>query len=429
MACFHFLQENDDENDFLPLRTKNSDLMMLSLIKKLSSAVLEDEKLTFEKCIQDKLKGEDLIQVVLKNSVEYLMTTSPASMFKLFQLCFDLHQSDDQGMGNFQTLLQLAKRFLTKCDMNLNTYHAMLLWKSFLRQNENLSSYADDFNHILHYTKAFVIIKHRAQSILVNSNINYCFNDVFLGGSGKIVEIIVAWLVDANYKHDTLELALDQDELLKELLAAASDYFPASMNRQILTAHMSWEFCHRWNKDRAHLDVLNDSLQSLLNIGNPALEHRLTRLLWNVILSKPTRDAINLTEIRSATRCERELGFNESELPHFLNLICDFIGVHQKTVNESSDLLVSYDAMNCDSVGTQRHLIDILSRLQVNHERDSIFALFHQMTIVAKTIWFFGLDVKPLRLFSNQEVSLFFQSGLPGKVVYTFYMMFSSSDI
>ena len=104
---------------------------------------------------------------------------------------------------------------------------------------------------------------------------------------------------------------------------------------------------------------------------------------------------------------------------------CDFIGVHQKTVNESSDLLVSYDAMNCDSVGTQRHLIDILSRLQVNHERDSIFALFHQMTIVAKTIWFFGLDVKPLRLFSNQEVSLFFQSGLPGKV-YTFYMMFSS---
>ena len=47
MACFHFLQENDDENDFLPLRSKNSDLMMLSLIKKLSSAVMEDEKSTF----------------------------------------------------------------------------------------------------------------------------------------------------------------------------------------------------------------------------------------------------------------------------------------------------------------------------------------------------------------------------------------------
>ena len=94
MACFHFLQENDDENDFLPLRTKNADLMMLSLIKKLSSAVMEDEKSTFEKCIQGKLKGEDLIQVVLKNSVEYLMTISPASMFKLFQLCFDLHQSN-----------------------------------------------------------------------------------------------------------------------------------------------------------------------------------------------------------------------------------------------------------------------------------------------------------------------------------------------
>ena len=187
------------------------------------------------------------------------------------------------------------------------------------------------------------------------------------------------------------------------------------MNRQILTAHLSWEYCHRWNKDKVNLELLNESLQSLSNIGNPILEHRLTRLLWNVLLNKPTKDAVNLTEIRSATRCERELGFGESELPHFLNLICDLLDIHQKTLNESGDLLVSYDVISCDNAGAQRHLIDILSRLQVNYERDFIFGLFHQMAIVAKIIWFFGLDIKPLSLFSNQETSLFFQSGLPGE--------------
>ena len=346
---------------------------------------------------------------ILRNSVEYPRLASPEAMFKLFQLSFDLHQSD-QELGSFQSLLQIARRHLVKCDMQSKLYYTILLWKSYLLQSQEMSSYAEDWNQILHFTKAFLIIKNQAKPFLI-TNQTYSFNEVFNGGSGKIVEVITSWLVDANFKHGDLE----QNEQLKEFFPVASDYFPASMNRQILVAHLSWEYCHRWNKDRPHLDMLEDCVQSLINIGNPELEHRLTRLLWNVILSKPTKDAVNLTEIRSASRCEREMGFSESDIPQFLDKICDVLGVHQKTLNESGDLLVSYDVTNCDNAGAQRHLIDILSRLQVNYERDSIFGLFHQMAIVSKIIWFFGLDVKPLTLFSNQEVSLFFQSGLPGE--------------
>ena len=190
MACFHFLQENDDEKDFLPLRIKNSDLMMFSFLQQLSYALISDYNETVKKCLENRIKGEDLIQILLRNSIQYSKLASPQSMCNLFQLCFDLHQSD-QELGNFQTLLQLAKRYLTKCDMNVSSYHTMLLWKSFIHQNKEMSSYAEDWNQILHFTKAFVIIKNQAKPLIM-TNQSYNFNDIFQGGSGKIIEVIIS---------------------------------------------------------------------------------------------------------------------------------------------------------------------------------------------------------------------------------------------
>ena len=68
------------------------------------------------------------------------------------------------------------------------------------------------------------------------------------------------------------------------------------------------------------------------------LAHRLTRLLWNVLLNKAVKEAINLTEIRSLTRCERELGFSEENLPTFLQTICQVLDLHQKTVMETDEI-------------------------------------------------------------------------------------------
>ena len=49
--------------------------------------------------------------------------------------------------------------------------------------------------------------------------------------------------------------------------------------------------------------------------------------------------------------------------------------------------------------------------MAANWERDSIYSLYYQMVIVACIVWNFGTEVKPLSLFSNQEVSMFFQTG------------------
>ena len=79
-----------------------------------------------------------------------------------------------------------------------------------------------------------------------------------------------------------------------------------SMQTDILKAHLTWEYCHRWQKAKGNLQFLQDALDCLQAISRPEIQQRLTRLLWNILLNKPTKDAINLTEIRSATRCERD---------------------------------------------------------------------------------------------------------------------------
>ena len=105
-----------------------------------------------------------------------------------------------------------------------------------------------------------------------------------------------------------------------------------------MVAHLCWEYCHRWDKDKSRLQLLQDSYDCLKSIQCLQLSHRLTRLLWNILLNKSVKEAINLTEIRSVSRCERELGFSEDSLPRFLQIICQVLTLHQKTVHETDEV-------------------------------------------------------------------------------------------
>ena len=404
MACFQFLHDNaDDSNDNLPLKYKNADSMMKSFLQQLSLALAFDYEKTLKICQNYWMKPQDLLQVVLKNSTEDLIL-KPKVMFKLFQLCFDLQQNDEE-LSNFQILLQSTKSFLVKSNMNFKLYSTILLWKSFLSSSENMSSYSEDWSQILHFTKSFIDIRTSASQKLQYTENFYNYKDTFQCGSGKIVEIVTTWFVDSNIK------SINKEDI-QELLKVAELHFPCSMQTDILKAHLTWEYCHRWQKAKGNLQFLQDTLDCLEAISRPEIQHRLTRLLWNILLNKPTKDAINLTEIRSATRCERELGFAECELPHYLQLVCQILNVQQKTDQCIEEIRLCYDVTTSDS-SSQRHLLDVLARMQLNIQSDPAFALYHQITIVSSIIWNFGLEFKPLSLFSNQEISMFFNSGNP----------------
>ena len=113
------------------------------------------------------------------------------------------------------------------------------------------------------------------------------------------------------------------------------------------------------------MQYLQDTFDCLQDIERPEIQQRLTRLLWNVLLNKATKDATNLTEIRSATRCERELGFSECEMPHFLLNICQILALQQKTDQATEEIRLCYD-VTCSESSSQRHLMDVLARMQLN---------------------------------------------------------------
>ena len=83
-----------------------------------------------------------------------------------------------------------------------------------------MSSYAEDWGQILHFVKSFVEIKSNANSFVASSD-TFTYRDVFNGGSGKLVEIIVSWLVDDGCKVENL----DKDNV-KNLIKVASLHFP-----------------------------------------------------------------------------------------------------------------------------------------------------------------------------------------------------------
>ena len=83
-----------------------------------------------------------------------------------------------------------------------------------------MSSYAEDWGQILHFVKSFVEIKSNA-SHFVASNDNFTYKDVFNSGNGKLVEIIVSWLVDDGVKVENLE-----KEHVKNLIKVATLHFP-----------------------------------------------------------------------------------------------------------------------------------------------------------------------------------------------------------
>ena len=126
-------------------------------------------------------------------------------------------------MGNFQILLQTGKNFLTKYNMDIKNYKTMFLWKCFLNQNQEMSSYAEDWGQILHFVKSFVEIKSNASQFVASNGI-FTYKDVFNAGNGKLVEIIVSWLVDDGCKVENL----DKDHV-KNFIRVASLHFPCRL--------------------------------------------------------------------------------------------------------------------------------------------------------------------------------------------------------
>lgn len=145
------------------------------------------------------------------------------------------------------------------------------------------------------------------------------------------------------------------------------------------------------------------------------VRHKLTVLAWNHFFLKASKDSINLTEIRSPARLERELGFYEStSLRACLESLHDVLKIGMDSSGGPSEDAKGkfYDDISFNLMGSPcpSHLLDHIANVKPGN--DHVISIQYQFITVSLMIWSFGLDdIKPLSLFSNQESSLFFQGG------------------
>ena len=285
-------------------------------------------------------------------------------------------------------------------------------------------------------------------------NHKYTLQNVFNSGDGNISELFIRWMLDrgvrlqdilsieeplacndnASANDDTqitkMEVDVEEqsDEInsssidfdVRKFLEACKEFFPMSSRKEILVCHMAWEYLHRWSLNHKNLTLITEgAIPCLQNISQLSIQHRITSLCWTTFISKITIEAVNLTENRSATRCEREIGLQESDLSIFLSAAASLLRILVNT-SEVEGNISDLDKLRYDEVSLtgniaggnmyqKFHLMDHIREKCRSSDTDAI-AIQYQFVTVANVIWNFGIDsIKPLSLFNSQESNLYFQ--------------------
>ncbi len=408
MSTFVFPKDDDAEESKALMVAKSKPIdpasvqAFLVALADSCKASLED---TIKTMTEAQVSGKALLATLLTSlSSKDLFAMTPSSIVSLFHLCVNLYTQVD-GLESTRGLFEFAKNLLCKTSLSSQTYVVTYAWRSFL-QNHLEGVVVSDLYRIDKLTQSYLNVREAiAEAVFVEDD-SLTFEETFNAGNGRIADIVAKWLSASTITVKDLDEASFAKVLRTE--------FPTSLSSSVLGAHLCWMQFKNWHQARADLDILEQAIGSLKCVGlDLPTKNRLGNLVWTELLNKMGREAINLTEIRSGTRCERELGFEERELPRFLELLCDFLYYLMAKLPNSitgSDLkpkAMKYD-MVCPDHASRRYLLDILT-VTDDYDQDAL-ALRYQFVAASSLIWQFGLDVKPLKLFNNTEVSFFFQT-------------------
>lgn len=357
------------------------------------------------------LSYQDLLKFILQTTT----TWSHANLFRLAMgikplFSISLMLSKHEG-GKPSTFYSFTRLLLLKEPINFSVLVLVHQWHEFVYNNHAFKDLYVDSDRIKRFITAYLHLEQNLRcKVLEESQVDlqgaHTYADVFQAGNGRVIEIICQWFVQCGVSPSDLD-----SERIRDFLSLAESDFPKSVQAETLLSHLAWEYIHTWAKNRDHLRYLANgfrSLKMLLNLDGVNLN--LPNMIWKTFLHKVGRDAVNVTEIRSPTRCLRDVGVSESCLPELLQWLVKILylmiqndqnDAHFRKANEKPKF---YDDI---SDVTQPHLLDHASSVIVDSD---VIALQFQYVFVANLIWEFDLQFKPMSLFSNQESNIFFQS-------------------
>ena len=339
---------------------------------------------------------------------------------KLFALIYRLPRKETGGhIRRTDTIFENARDLLRTQNMSFPLFAMLQTWETFISEKEDVPQW-----HLYEVANALPLIK---SYLLVDNNFNeflekrntskdkeaFSLETVFMAGNGKVPEILAIWMLDANLGPEDLS-KVD----MKDFLEACKDFFPNSVRDETILAHMAWESCHRWKQNRIKVNLLENGFHCLkklqsLNVG---LTNRLTALIWKMILDRMIREAVNVVELRSESRCLRELEIGQKELTEVLKVAVGLarivIDTDTGTQEEKEEVKKYYDNF---CLASKPNLMDMLCHGSIQQQAraaNELISFQYQFAVVTWIIHAFRMrfETRPLKLFSHQESNSFFQT-------------------
>lgn len=405
-----------DEPEVQLLRSKDSTASFFRLLCKACKLRRED---TMRHLSGIGVRSRNLLEFSLetfvswpRSSVASLSSTSKS----VLQVAFDLLLPDKPKASDVTMHFYFpAQRILNHSKFSSALYFSLCHWRAFLSSNlDHFKRLVSEASHTLHCVESFLMSRQAYGKLCRKQQRgpfdfefgahDHTVDSVFGAGNGRIAEVICQWLADLKFVPKNLHHA---DSL--DFTSALAVYFPRNVQFKTQVSHMAWEYLRRWSNDRSNQEYLCKAHQCLKSISHEAFARNLTILAYKTFLEKIVREAINVTEIRTAQRCQREIGVREEDLNKLLGVCVDILRlVIDNDPGVEVELATTVKFYDDLSSKVKPHLLDHLRT--VPHGAGDLLALQYQFALVARLIWSYNIDVKPLKLFSNQESNLFFQS-------------------
>jgi len=351
---------------------------------------------------------ETVLIAFLRNPPNYT-TRHLSDLNKSFLVLLNLREGpDDRTVSHLQ---DISKRILLKASMGPALYTLIFLWINALGQAGSPTAYNEEWSRRAHQVSSFLKMEACFRSLGGDdTGLRYTLQDVYDSGNGRISEIVCKWLLKLGAESLSLSANIDGFKDAKELtlVTKCSEFFPKSMDCNVLLVHLCWEELQRWQRDRDNLGLLETALTSLSSIACPGLRNKFSNLIWRSFFSKLFRDLAKRTDdfrkttLNESVICDKEFGIKRDNVAALLSLLLGFVDKNLDLVKhgDNIEIAVDYDEI---SLNHQLHLLDHVKSTGLPDLE--LLSLEQQVAAVLFLTWRLKLPSRPLKVFSSVEIN------------------------
>jgi hypothetical protein len=225
----------------------------------------------------------ELVMTANLREPEYTLENLRAVHQALLLLLTSRPTPDDKLVSGIQ---DLARRVLLKQEISPAVFTFVLLLMSSQQEPEVQcpGTYTEEWERRLHQLSCFHTMHSCFRRLLTAAvgegkepakTSRYCLADVFDNGRGLVAELVAKWLLRLGSSCRLFAVNLDSvlvadvemERGEMNLVTSCADFFPRSMEPDVLLVHLAWEELQLWQANRDAVDRASSALVGLKTIS------------------------------------------------------------------------------------------------------------------------------------------------------------------